>query len=313
MSNEMEQYQGEMPAFLQNAKPEGYEGVQNRTQVTAYRISQGQSQVVSEGIMSVGRIYDSQDKVDLGTERKIMIAKKRIVRQLMNPEGVSVACKGYNLNEKNHGMGRIRLGNIEDMPEEYLKAWGINADADKNTEERFIDFPCERCMFADWKEGEDGKRLPPPCNLVHELFFFDVTEGTDSIPHVYNIAQTSKTTRDIIKGLDNLLLQKLHLKRTPQTPEGLPIYGGVISLKVQRVENARKQKYFVPLFEFDRYLTNDDGAQFMLCAKFLEESNRQEAKYLDDTVDEETKPSVETESGNPWGDSDTSNEEVPWK
>lgn len=309
MSNEIEKYQGEMPAFLAGVKPKGYEDVQNRTQVTAYRISQGQSQVVSEGTMSVGRLYDSQDKIDLGTERKIMIARKRITRQLMNPEGVSIACKGYNLDKSNHGMGKIRVGNIKDMPEEYLKAWGITPDAHK--EERYLDFPCDRCVFADWKEDDDGKRIPPPCNLVHELFFFDVTDGMDSVPHIYNIAQTSKVARDIIKSLDNILLQKLQLKRTNASPEGLPIYGGVLSLKVDRAENSRKQKYFIPVFEFDRYLTNDDAAQFMLCAKFYEESVKQEAQYEEAEEVPEAKPDVE--SGNPWGSSTPSSEEIPWK
>ena len=119
-----------LPSFMTGIKPEGYEDVQERTQITSYRISQGLSNVVSEGIMGVGKIYDSQDKVDLGTERSIMIFKKRKVRQMMNPKGVSVACKGYGLDANNHGTD----GFVCITPKTFLKtleAWELPKQCSK--------------------------------------------------------------------------------------------------------------------------------------------------------------------------------------
>jgi hypothetical protein len=306
-----------LPSFMTGIKPEGYEDVQERTQITSYRISQGLSNVVSEGIMGVGKIYDSQDKVDLGTERSIMIFKKRKVRQMMNPKGVSVACKGYGLDANNHGNGRIRLYNAKDIPEKTLEAWGITEAMLEDKDNQVVDFPCAKCPFADWKtvkKGKEEKRIPPACNLVHEIFFFDVTEGLDVIPHVFSIPLTNPMIRDVVKGLDNILNQKLRLKRTAESPHGLPIYGGILKLKVGRTENAEGQKFFIPNFEFERYLTEDDEPQFLMSRQFLRDFNKREAQYgvHDNEEFEANAPSpMEEQTGNPWANEEDSNE-TPW-
>lgn len=303
-----------LPSFMTGIKPEGYEDVQERTQITSYRISQGLSTVVSDGIMGVGKLYDSQDKVELGTERSIMIFKKRKVRQMMNPKGVSVACKGYGLDADNHGNGRIRLYNAKDIPEDNLKAWGVTKEMIEDKENQVVDFACSKCPFADWKTGEDERRIPPACNLVHEIFFFDVTDGLDAIPHVISVPFTNKMAREAVKGLDSILNQKLRLKRTKESPHGLPIYGGVLKLKVARTENAEGQKFFLPNFEFERYLTEEDGPQFLMSQQFLKDFNKREAQY--DTHDNEEpegnapSPMVE-QTGNPWANEEESSE-TPW-
>lgn len=303
-----------MPSFMTGVKPEGYEDVDERTQITSYRISQGLSVVVSEGIMGVGRIYDSEDKVDLGTEREIMIARKRKVRQLMNPEGKSMACKGYNLDTNDHGDGRIRLYNSDDMPDEYLKAWGITDKELGEGNDRVLDFSCAECPFADWKtDGE--KRVPPKCTIAHEVFFFDVTDGLDTVPHIFSIVLTSKHAREAASDLDRILIQKLRMKRSEKVPQGLPIYGAILKLKVDRAENARGNRFFVPKFEFARYLTEDDAPQFAMCRKFLEDFNKREAQYRED-YDEKTESSsspMEEQAGNPWGDEEDSASETPWE
>ena len=187
----------------------------------------------------------------------------------------------------------------------------------EDKDNQVVDFPCAKCPFADWKtvkKGKEEKRIPPACNLVHEIFFFDVTEGLDVIPHVFSIPLTNPMIRDVVKGLDNILNQKLRLKRTPKSPHGLPIYGGVLKLKVGRTENAEGQKFFIPNFEFERYLTEDDEPQFLMSRQFLRESNKRDAQYdvHDNEEFEANTPSpMEEQTGNPWANEEDSNE-TPW-
>ena len=309
MSKKEEQLQPALPSFMSGLEAEGFEDVEQRTRITSYRISQGLSDVVANGIMCLGKIYASQDEIDLGSERSIIIFRKRKSRMLMNPKGISVACKGYGLDEYNHGNGRIRLYNAKDMPQKYLEDWGITPAMIADKENQVLDLPCAKCPYADWVTMEDGKDIPPKCNLVHEVFFFDVTEGLDAIPHVFSIPLTNKSVKETVRELDVILNQKLRLHRSDDYPNGLPICGGIIKLKADRGKNKDGQNFFFPSFDFERLVAEEDGPQFLMALKFLREYNEREAQYAQDEKVEET---IEKESGSPW-DNEGESSDTPWE
>ena len=87
-----------------------------------------------------------------------------------------------------------------------------------------------------------------------------------------------------------------------------------MKLKVGRTENAEGQKFFIPNFEFERYLTEEDEPQFLMSRQFLRDFNKREAQYgvHDNEEFEANAPSpMEEQTGNPWANEEDSNE-TPW-
>lgn len=283
----------DVPDFLRGKERHTFESVNPERKYDIYRIAQALSDVVTENQVPQGNLYETIERVPLGTERHIVIFEKRLIRKKMNPKGVSVACSGWGLDPQTRkgGTGRIRMYNKDDIPTEDLEAWGIPLDAPA---EGMIEKFCDECPFSSWRR-EDGKNIPPACNFVHEIFFLDIENGFDRVPKKIEIAETNSETRKSARVLDNLIQRNLRNKN-------LPDIAGVFLLKTKRVENAEGKKYFVFDFDFVGVISDEtlyDAVEYCY------------STFRDTRLKEDDDEKERSENENPWDEE--VNEDIPWK
>ena len=98
---------------------------------------------------------------------------------------------------------------------------------------------CALCPLAKWESAQDG--AGQACKQVKQLFFL---RGDSMFPEVVSLPPTSvKAARQFLVKL---------------TTQGIPYYGALVAIELEKVQNAAGKPYGRALMKFLRRLTPDE-------------------------------------------------------
>ena len=227
---------GNLPTWMsQQQGQDGFEDVNPQSRnYSYYKLAQGISPVVAEGLVNVGSFYETDEKVSLGRTRKILVFKKRVSRKLLGDQGKFIACRGYEL--ANGGKAFVYLKNASKFSERMLAEFKVPAldNADGRLERS-----CKNCSLKEWTE-DATKKIAPPCSVVHEVFFVDITESTEPKVRLIEVAEKSAIGKACAKELNNQLLK---IKKS-----GAPIWSAIWELEATPIKNKSGNTLWFPKF-----------------------------------------------------------------
>jgi hypothetical protein len=112
---------------------------------------------------------------------------------------------------------------------------------------------CALCPLAKWESAQDG--AGQACKQVKQLFFL---RGDSMFPEVVSLPPTSvKAARQFLVKL---------------TTQGIPYYGALVAIELEKVQNAAGKPYGRALMKFLRRLTPDEQQRAVefhqMCGQF---------------------------------------------